>query len=260
MAIQNIYAHDTLHINQTTTQPLSFVHLPSHAIEYAAEEFARLAHQGQCRKGPGDEPYFKHVQEVGIMLKNTGHTSEIVAAGFLHDTVEDCAHKGITFQSIQTLFGEKIAHYVKEVSDDKSCPKKEQKEQCIKNAFKKSQGASAIILADKTSNLKSIALCPPLDWSMQRKLAYVEWSISYIMKLPFHHESLLVECVKKAFDASQAILKEEAIKGNGKAQAMLLTLDTFLKNEENFKNLKDAIPIEKCKKLEWLKQLVGKLK
>jgi hypothetical protein len=36
--------------------------------------------------------------------------------------------------------------------------------------------ATALRLADKTSNLRAIAASPPPEWSVKRRLEYVDWA------------------------------------------------------------------------------------
>jgi hypothetical protein len=43
-------------------------------------------------------------------------------------------------------------------------------------APKKSKRAKILKLADKTSNSRAIAASPPPDWSVKRRLEYVEWA------------------------------------------------------------------------------------
>jgi hypothetical protein len=62
------------------------------------------------------------------------------------------------------------------VTDDKSLPNQLRKDKQIAAASHKSDGASVIKLADKTSNLLAIAKSPP-PWPTDRKRAYVEWAI-----------------------------------------------------------------------------------
>jgi (p)ppGpp synthase/HD superfamily hydrolase len=44
------------------------------------------------------------------------------------------------------------------------------------NASKKSARAKILKLADKISNLRDIAASPPPDWSVKRRLKYVDWA------------------------------------------------------------------------------------
>ena len=63
-----------------------------------------------------------------------------------------------------------------EVTDDKNLPKAERKRLQIVNAPKKSARAKIIKLADKVSNLRSVADSPPSHWPAQRRLDYVAWA------------------------------------------------------------------------------------
>jgi (p)ppGpp synthase/HD superfamily hydrolase len=57
----------------------------------AAIEFATEKHAGQSRKG-GDLPYIVHPLEAGALLaRYYPGRSSLIAAGFLHDTLEDTA-------------------------------------------------------------------------------------------------------------------------------------------------------------------------
>ena len=52
-----------------------------------AYEFAQNAHKEQKRYS-GD-PYFTHTAEVGFLLATAGVDAQTIAAGLLHDTIED---------------------------------------------------------------------------------------------------------------------------------------------------------------------------
>ena len=73
-----------------------------------AYRFAEKAHAGQKRKS--GEPYFIHPCFVASILIELMIDPPTIAAGLLHDTVEDC--EGITLDTIQQEFGEEVAHLV----------------------------------------------------------------------------------------------------------------------------------------------------
>ena len=62
------------------------------------------------------------------------------------------------------------------MTDDKTLAKKERKQRQVENAHKKSRRAKILKLADKTSNLRSLAASPPSNWSVKQRLEYVEWA------------------------------------------------------------------------------------
>ncbi len=56
------------------------------------------------------------------------------------------------------------------------CQRSTRKENQIKTAANKSKDAKTIKLADATSNLRAISLNPAADWSVKRRLDYIEWA------------------------------------------------------------------------------------
>ena len=147
-----------------------------------AERFAREKHEGQFRKGIAKEPYVVHLEEVAAYVSSWGGTQDAIAGAWLHDTIEDCPPT--TFEEIASHFGKKIASIVVELTDDKSLPKQKRKDLQIANASKKSPEASIIKLADKTSNVGSLAISPPDTWTLDRRLGYITWAQSVVGKLP----------------------------------------------------------------------------
>ncbi len=76
-----------------------------------AYEFSLQHHAGQQRAS--GEPYVLHPLEVAQVLAEIKLDSTAIAAGLLHDAVEDTP---VTSQEIATLFGEQVAHIVNGVT------------------------------------------------------------------------------------------------------------------------------------------------
>ncbi len=72
-----------------------------------AWRFAEKAHEGQVRKS--GEPYFTHPCLVASILTELMIDPPTIAAGLLHDTVEDCA---VTLDTVRAEFGEEVAELV----------------------------------------------------------------------------------------------------------------------------------------------------
>ena len=70
--------------------------------------FAEKAHEGQVRKS--GEPYFIHPCFVASILTDLMIDPPTIAAGLLHDTVEDC--DGITLDTLKREFGDEVAELV----------------------------------------------------------------------------------------------------------------------------------------------------
>jgi len=89
----------------------------------------------------------------------------------------------VPVEMIAREFGKQVADIVMEVTDDKTLPKEERKRKQIETAPKKSREAKLIKLADKTSNLRAIASSPAADWSVKRRLEYIEWAKNVVAGL-----------------------------------------------------------------------------
>ena len=77
------------------------------ALVTKAYEFSKNAHKDQKRYS-GDN-YFVHPAEVGFLLATAGMDSQTIAAGFLHDTIEDAGAKP---QVIEEQFGPEVLSLV----------------------------------------------------------------------------------------------------------------------------------------------------
>ena len=82
-----------------------------------AINFARIAHEGQKRKGK-NLSYITHPLSVGLLLSSSGANEDVVIAGILHDTIEDT---DVNYEDIEKEFGKNIADIVNDVTEkDKS--------------------------------------------------------------------------------------------------------------------------------------------
>ncbi len=76
-----------------------------------AFEFAYQLHQGQYRKS--GEPYIAHPIAVAGLLRDLGGSPAMIAAGFLHDVVEDTE---VTIEEIEERFGPEVRQLVEGVT------------------------------------------------------------------------------------------------------------------------------------------------
>ncbi len=115
-----------------------------------------------------------HLLEVAALVAQAdGGNTDLIVAALLHDAIED---QPVTREMIAEQFGERVAGLVQEATDDWSLPKQVRKQLQIETAPNKSRDAKLLLLADKVSNLRSIASNPPADWSIGRRQAYVNWA------------------------------------------------------------------------------------
>lgn len=145
-------------------------------------------HRMQRRKDEDATPYINHPVAVAHLMLECGVTCpSSIAAGLLHDTIEDT---GATRQQLQVRYGPAVAGMVEEVSDDKALPKQARKELQIAHAPHLSVGAKAVKLADKTRNLEDVLSSPPPGWSTERRLQYFDWAAAVVEGLRGPHPQL----------------------------------------------------------------------
>ena len=149
--------------------------LPSLRLVSEAAELAARRHNGMARKGRGSEPYINHLAEVANLLSSAtdGADAELVAAGWLHDTIEDTP---TTQQELAEKFGQRVAALVVEVTDDMTLPKDQRRQRQIADASHKSPGAKLIKIADKISNIRARILPRPTQDERDDLFDYVAFA------------------------------------------------------------------------------------
>ncbi|HSA78572.1 MAG TPA: bifunctional (p)ppGpp synthetase/guanosine-3',5'-bis(diphosphate) 3'-pyrophosphohydrolase [Nitrospirota bacterium] len=124
--------------------------------------FSAKAHQGQTRLS--GEAYLIHPIEVAAILANLKLDAATVAAGLLHDTIEDTT---ITSEEITSMFGEEVAMLVDGMTK-LSRMELQSREQREADNFRKMIVAMAkdirvilIKLADRLHNMRTLKSLPP---------------------------------------------------------------------------------------------------
>ena len=118
-----------------------------------AIEVAAKAHAGQVRKA-SDVPYISHPFAVGILLAKAGCEDEVVAAGILHETVEDT---DVTLDIIRERFGDKVASIVEGCSEpDKSASWENRKKHTLEYLRTAPWEIRLVSCADKLHNARTI--------------------------------------------------------------------------------------------------------
>lgn len=131
-------------------------------LEIRAKEFATLAHGriNQRRKFTG-EPYINHPAAVAEIVRSVPHTDEMLAAAWLHDTVEDC---GIDMDEIHRVFGPQVTELVEcltDVSRIKDGNRATRRAIDRAHTAKASPAAKTIKLADLIDNTHNIVALDP---------------------------------------------------------------------------------------------------
>jgi (p)ppGpp synthase/HD superfamily hydrolase len=124
-----------------------------------AKVLATYAHRHQKRKYTG-EPYIVHPAAVVKILEDHGITDEVtLAAGWLHDVIEDCE---VTKRDVAILISPEVADLVMEVTDVSPAPVKGGPNRAARKAMdcehlaKSTPRGANIKCADIAQNTKSI--------------------------------------------------------------------------------------------------------
>ncbi len=127
-----------------------------------AWKFAEKAHEGQVRKS--GEPYFTHPCLVASILTDLMIDPPTIAAGLLHDTVEDCDN--ITVDTIRNEFGPEVADLVDGVTKlnklDFANREEAQAESLRKMILAMSRDIRVVLikLADRLHNMRTLRYQP----------------------------------------------------------------------------------------------------
>src|SRR5436190_16332578 len=134
-----------------------------------AYEFSQQHHAGQTRAS--GEPYLAHPLQVALVLAEMKMDAVAVAAGLLHDSVEDTS---VTIVDIRKEFGEQVAHIVEGVTKisqiDFSTREEQQAENLRKMMLAMVDDIRVVLikLADRLHNMRTLEHLPP---DRQQKIA-----------------------------------------------------------------------------------------
>lgn len=125
------------------------------AIKFAIK--THDVYQKQTRKGK-DIAYITHPLTVGIILATVGAKEDVIAAGILHDTIEDSvAEKKVTAEMLAERFGEHVAQLVLSVTEkDRTLSWDERKQEALEHIENFSPDSLLIKSADVTSNVSEL--------------------------------------------------------------------------------------------------------
>ena len=115
--------------------------------------FAADRHAGQTRGSDG-VPFVTHPVEVACLLHEAGYSDEVVAAGVLHEVLEDT---DVEQEELASRFGERVAGLVAAVSDDPSIEDGAERKAALRRQVAASgEEAGVIFAADKVSKAREL--------------------------------------------------------------------------------------------------------
>src|SRR6202162_6727655 len=132
------------------------------ALAKKAYESSLKHHEGQSRAS--GEPYLVHPLEVALVLAEMKMDPAAIAAGLLHDSVEDTS---VTVVDIRKEFGEQVAHIVeggtKISAIDFATPEERHAENLRKMMLAMVDDIRVVLikLADRLHNMRTLEHLPP---------------------------------------------------------------------------------------------------
>ncbi|WP_159648220.1 RelA/SpoT family protein [Erysipelothrix aquatica] len=194
-----------------------------------AYTYAKEHHDGQYRKS--GEPYLVHLVHVGYILADMGMSPTTIAAGLLHDVVEDT---DVTKEELTEAFSEEIATLVESVTKIGNIEFKDEREYLAANhrkifiAMAKDVRVIFIKLVDRLHNMRTLQYQKP---EKQQKIAaetldvyapiahrlglgeikneLEDLSFSYLHRDKYYEIARLVDSRKAERDASVTSMIEE---------------------------------------------------
>jgi (p)ppGpp synthase/HD superfamily hydrolase len=165
--------------------------------------FAHAYHAGQKRE-LDDLPFVTHPVEVACLLHEAGYSDEVVAAGVLHDVLEDTdAERG----ELEARFGRRVADLVDAVSDDPSIEDRAERKAALRlQVAQAGECAAVVFAADKVSKARELRLRASRGRFARGddgKIAHYEASLEMLGEVIPGHD--LVSQLRMELEAVQAL-------------------------------------------------------
>jgi hypothetical protein len=126
-----------------------------HPLVQRALAFAERAHRGQVRKANG-QAFIGHPRRVATLLATYGYPPQTVAAGLLHDVVEDTDH---TLEDVEAAFGAEVARLVAALTEDPTLGYDQRKAAHRDDVSAAGPQALAVFAADVLANVADMRAC-----------------------------------------------------------------------------------------------------
>jgi (p)ppGpp synthase/HD superfamily hydrolase len=165
--------------------------------------FAHERHAGQTRD-LDDLPFVTHPVEVACLLHEAGYHDEVVAAGVLHDVLEDTdADHG----ELEARFGRRVADLVDAVTDDPSIEDHAERKAALRGQVAAAgECAAAVFAADKVSKARELRVRVSrgrFQRADDSKFAHYEASLAMLADLIPGHD--LVDQLRLELEALHAL-------------------------------------------------------
>ena len=130
-------------------------------VEYVAHIIAQVVHRDHKY---GELDYIEHIYKVVNNVKSVEQNSTIIAAAYLHDTIED---GNVSYSFLKKLIGEEVTNIVFRVTDERGNNRREKHEKTYKPKIQNHYGPTIIKLSDRLANIEA-------NTNHQKMLMYIK--------------------------------------------------------------------------------------
>jgi len=124
-------------------------------ITRRALEFAWMHHSGQ-RRDADRAPFILHPLEVAQLLRGRDYPDAVVAAGVLHDVIEDA---DVEYDELERCFGARVAALVEVVSEPPGGGSYTERKARLRDAISRADAdAAAVFAADKVAKARELRM------------------------------------------------------------------------------------------------------
>jgi (p)ppGpp synthase/HD superfamily hydrolase len=151
-------------------------------VTNSAVRFARRFHRGQ-RRISDRAPFILHPLEVASLLNSCGASDEVVAAGVLHDVVENTS---VGLEQISDEFGPHVASLVAAVTENPKIKSERARKAALRRQVRVAgSDAAAVFAADKLAKTRELRMRvtharldgEPVPADVRKKLAHYTASL-----------------------------------------------------------------------------------
>jgi (p)ppGpp synthase/HD superfamily hydrolase len=159
-----------------------------HPLTRAALSFADERHAGQRREAD-NAPFVVHPIEVATLLYEAGYPDQVIAAGALHDVIEDTDTES---SEIAERFGPKVHLLVTALTENPAIEDDAERKAALRSQVARTGGdAAAVFAADKISKVRELRLQGErarFDRPSHAKLDHYDASLAMLADLMPEHD------------------------------------------------------------------------
>jgi (p)ppGpp synthase/HD superfamily hydrolase len=171
----------------------------AHPLTRAALSFADERHAGQ-RRASDNAPFVMHPIEVATLLHEAGYPDPVIAAGALHDVIEDTDTESA---EISKRFGPKVAQLVTALTENPAIEDDAERKAALRSQVARAgSDAAAVFAADKIAKAREMRLQGSrgrFDRASRAKLEHYDASLEMLADLMPDHE--FVEQLRSELEA-----------------------------------------------------------